>query len=110
MAALHPSLRPAHNEYFAFVWNFEGSTVQVSFGSSTTRSASEPGAMTLAEIGDFDRAAAIQRGVRDAAQKAGLHEAVARMESNLREYEQRRPCRTPWRNNEALYLPASAPP
>ena len=78
------------------------------FEKDRSTSVGETMAMTLAEVGDFDRASAIQRGVRDAAQKARLQEAVARMESNLREYEQRRPCRTPWRNSEPLYLPAPA--
>ena len=62
-------------------------------------------AMTLAELGDFDEAAAIQRGVIAAATRAGLHDAVRRMEQNLRLYERHQPCRTPWKDDEPVVLP-----
>lgn len=51
-------------------------------------------AMAFAELGDYERAAGVQRGVIEAARSAGLSEAVGRMEQNLRLYEQHRPCRT----------------
>jgi tetratricopeptide (TPR) repeat protein len=53
-------------------------------------------AMAFAELGDFERAAGVQRGVMAAARSAGLQQTVRRMEENLRLYEQRRPCRTLW--------------
>ena len=62
-------------------------------------------AMALAETGQFDEAAAIQRGVMDAAGRAGLDDAVRRMSINLRRYEQRLPCRMPWADDEAVHRP-----
>jgi tetratricopeptide (TPR) repeat protein len=53
-------------------------------------------AMAFAELGDYDRAAGVQRGVIAAARDAGLQQAVNRMDENLRLYEQHRPCRTLW--------------
>lgn len=62
-------------------------------------------AMTLAELGDFEEAAAVQRGVLDAATAARLPEAVRRMTENLRLYERGLPCRTPWRPDEVALVP-----
>ena len=58
-------------------------------------------AMTLAELGQYEQAAAVQRDVMAAAQQAGVSD-VARsiMVENLRLYERREPCRTPWRDGE----------
>ena len=75
-------------------------------------------AMTLAELGEYAEAAAIQRGVMAAASNAGLRDAVQRMSENLRLYERRQPNRRPWRPDEvAIILPppsssseASVPP
>jgi tetratricopeptide (TPR) repeat protein len=53
-------------------------------------------AMAFAELGDYERAAGVQRGVMAAARSAGLQPAIRRMEENLRLYEQHRPCRTLW--------------
>jgi tetratricopeptide (TPR) repeat protein len=53
-------------------------------------------AMAFAELGDYERAAGVQRGVIAAARGAGLPQVVRRMEENLRLYEQHRPCRTLW--------------
>jgi tetratricopeptide (TPR) repeat protein len=61
-------------------------------------------AMALAELGDFQHAAAIQRGVLAAASKAHLPGDVRRMEANLRLYERHQPCRTPWKPDE-LFKP-----
>jgi hypothetical protein len=54
--------------------------------------------MVFTELGDYERAAGIQRGVMAAARNAGLPQAVRRMEGNLRLYESERPCRTLWFN------------
>jgi tetratricopeptide (TPR) repeat protein len=62
-------------------------------------------AMALAELGEYQMAAAIQRGVMQAADKAGLREEVARMAVNLRKYEQRQPCRAPWPDNDPIHRP-----
>ena len=61
-------------------------------------------AMALAELGEYTRAAGVQRDVIKAAQKAGLSDDVQRMEVNLRLYEDRRPCRTPWIDEDPLKL------
>ena len=53
-------------------------------------------AMAFAELGDYERAAGVQRGVIAVARDAGLEQVVRRMEENLRLYEQHRPCRTLW--------------
>jgi tetratricopeptide (TPR) repeat protein len=57
-------------------------------------------AMALAEVGDFAQAGAVQRDVIAAAESAGLRDALPRMRENLRLYEQRQPCRTPFTNDE----------
>jgi hypothetical protein len=62
-------------------------------------------AMTLAELGEFVEAAALQRGVLDAARRAGLAADVRRMTANLRRYEQGRPCRTPWEDDDPMHAP-----
>jgi tetratricopeptide (TPR) repeat protein len=57
-------------------------------------------AMTLAELGEYEQAAAVQRDVIAAAEKAGLREAVRHMMDNLKLYEHRQPCRTPFADDE----------
>lgn len=57
-------------------------------------------AMTLAELGEFERAAAVQRDLLTAAQQAGLPAVVHRVAANLARYEARTPCRTPWTEQE----------
>jgi tetratricopeptide (TPR) repeat protein len=62
-------------------------------------------AMALAELGEYNRAAAIQRGVIEAARKAGLAAEVARMTINLRLYEDSQPCRRPWPDDDPVHRP-----
>ena len=57
-------------------------------------------AMTLAELGEFARAAAVQRDLLTAAQRAGLPAVVSRIAGNLARYEARTACRTPWTEQE----------
>lgn len=57
-------------------------------------------AMTLAELGEFDRAAAVQRDLVTASRQAGLAPVTARLAANLSRYERRLPCRTPWTEDE----------
>lgn len=77
--------------------------------SGRTTPLGETLAMALAEMGDFGQAAAVQRDVMAAAQQAGLTADVSRMARNLRLYERRQPCRTPWTNDEPVVGPAAAP-
>jgi tetratricopeptide (TPR) repeat protein len=60
-------------------------------------------AMALAEVGQFDRAAGVQRGVMEAAVRAGRTAAARGMERNLQLYLHRQPCRMPWRDDDPLY-------
>jgi tetratricopeptide (TPR) repeat protein len=62
-------------------------------------------AMTFAEVGEYEEAVAVQRGVMDAAQRAGLDEAVQWMQQNLRLYERRQPSRMPWSPNDPVHQP-----
>ena len=62
-------------------------------------------AMAYAEVGNFSEAAAVQRGVLDAARRAGLTADVSRMQANLRLYERGQACRTPWQSNDAVFSP-----
>ena len=57
-------------------------------------------AMTLAELGEFAQAVAVQRDGLAAAEQAGLDDVVTRMAVNLRRYERGEPCRTPWTAGE----------
>jgi hypothetical protein len=61
--------------------------------------------MAYAELAEFEGAAGIQRGVIDAAERAGLQESVRRMRANLRRYEARQPCRTPWADDDPVHRP-----
>ncbi len=57
-------------------------------------------AMAFAELGQFGQAAAVQRDLIAAAEKAGLPEVVSRLSRNLGRYERGEPCRTPWTADE----------
>jgi tetratricopeptide (TPR) repeat protein len=86
--------------------------VQQLLKGQKTTALGETMAMTMAELGDYAEAAAIQRGVMSAARDAGLANAVRRMTENLQRYERHQPCRTPWTADEiagVLPSPASDP-
>jgi tetratricopeptide (TPR) repeat protein len=57
-------------------------------------------AMAQAEAGQFEQAASSQREAMGAAAQGGDAARAARMTGNLKLYEARRPCRTPWRPGE----------
>ena len=59
--------------------------------------------MTAAELGNFEKAAEIQRSVMNATRRAGLDNDLRRMTVNLRLYESGRPCRTPWPNDDPVH-------
>ena len=61
-----------------------------------TVEAGETMAMALAELGEFEEAIRWQRDAIAAATRAGLGGLATRMTRNLRLYERRQPCRTPW--------------
>jgi tetratricopeptide (TPR) repeat protein len=74
--------------------------VQELFKNDKSTDLGETMAMTLAELGQYQKAAAIQRGVMAAAEKARLESALERMSQNLKLYERHHPCRTPWPNDD----------
>ncbi len=57
-------------------------------------------AMTLAELGQYEQATAVQRDMMATAERAGLRNVVPRMTENLRLYERGRPCRRPFTDDE----------
>jgi tetratricopeptide (TPR) repeat protein len=63
-------------------------------------------AMALAELGQFTDAVDVQRSVIAAAQQAGVAQDVRRMTANLRLYERRQACRTPWADDDPVHIPA----
>jgi cytochrome c-type biogenesis protein CcmH/NrfG len=67
-----------------------------------SRDVGETLAMAHAEVGRFEEAAEIQRSVIDAARNAGDQDAIRRMTANLRLYERRQPCRTPWPKGDPM--------
>ena len=66
-------------------------------------------AMALAETGRFSEASNIQRDLIAAARNAGRSDLAAQLEQNLRLYESRHACRTPWRDEDVGDVSASAP-
>jgi tetratricopeptide (TPR) repeat protein len=61
-------------------------------------------AMTLAELGTFEEAVRWQRDAIAAARRA-QPDAVPRLEQNLKLYQARKPCRTPWRDDDPVHYP-----
>jgi tetratricopeptide (TPR) repeat protein len=59
-------------------------------------------AMALAEVGQYEQAAALQRDVMRAAAKAGRPDVVKQMAANLALYEAGRPCRVPLRMDDPV--------
>ena len=79
--------------------------VQGLFEKDKSISIGETMAMTLAELGEYNQAIGIQRGVLAAAREGHLDATVAALETNLRLYEAHRPCRTAWPNSDPIFLP-----
>jgi tetratricopeptide (TPR) repeat protein len=82
-----------------------GEIVGELFKSSKRTEIGETMAMALAELGLFQEAIGIQRGVLAAAERAGLRDDVRRMEANLRLFEQGRPSRSPWPDDDPIHRP-----
>lgn len=74
--------------------------------TSKTTVVGETMAMALAEVGQFSDAADVQRSVLAAAKQAGIERAVRQMTINLRLYERRQACRTPWPDDDPALVPA----
>jgi tetratricopeptide (TPR) repeat protein len=67
-------------------------------------SLTETMAMTQAELGRFDEAVRWQREAIDLARQAGRTD-LARLTETLQLYESRRPCRTPWADDDPVHHP-----
>ena len=65
----------------------------------------ETKAMALAEIGRFDEAVGRQSELVALAGKQGRADLVPRLTANLRLYQARRPCRTPWADDDPVHRP-----
>ena len=66
-------------------------------------------AMTFAELGRYEEATMWQRGAIAAAKEARRGNLVDRLGENLKRYESRQPCRTPWREDDPVFHPRPAP-
>jgi tetratricopeptide (TPR) repeat protein len=65
-------------------------------------------AMAQAEVGQFSEAARWQRDAIATAERTAGHGIAERITDNLRLYEARKPCRTPWRPDEPLEFQMAA--
>jgi len=66
-------------------------------------------AMVQAELGQFTEAVTWQKEAIAAAERSGERGIASRIADNLRLYEARKPCRTPWRPDEPLEFQHIAP-
>lgn len=73
--------------------------------SQQTPALAETMAMALAEVGRFAEAARWQREAIAAAGQGGPPGAAGRLAANLRLYEARQPCRTPWPDDDPVHRP-----
>ena len=62
-------------------------------------------AMTLAELGNYEDAARWQRDAMAAAAQAKREDLAGRLGENLKRYESRQPCRTPWSEDDPVFHP-----
>jgi hypothetical protein len=65
-------------------------------------------AMTLAELGEYEEAANWQREAMTAARQSGREDLMPRLQENLKLYENRQPCRTPWPDDDPVFHPRPA--
>jgi tetratricopeptide (TPR) repeat protein len=85
-------------------------TVQPVIALVRTRDTLETMAMVQAEVGQFSEAMRWQQDAIAAAEQANGHEIALRIADNLRLYESRKPCRTPWRPEEPIeFQPTGGP-
>jgi tetratricopeptide (TPR) repeat protein len=66
-------------------------------------------AMVQAELGQFTEAVTWQKEAIAAAERSGERGIASRIADNLRLYESRKPCRTPWRPDEPLEFQPAGP-
>jgi hypothetical protein len=66
-------------------------------------------AMVMAELGRFDDAARWQQDAIAAAEATKQDALARRLAPNLRLYQNRQPCRTPWADDDPVHRPVPAP-
>ncbi len=75
--------------------------------SQQTLPMAETMAMALAESGRFDEAARWQQDAIRAASESKREDLVRRLTANLKLYQSRQPCRTPWTLDDPVHHPMS---
>jgi tetratricopeptide (TPR) repeat protein len=65
-------------------------------------------AMALAESGQFEKAAQIQRSVIEAIRSEPGASRISILREDLDGYEHHRACRTPWRDDDPIFVPTPA--
>ena len=65
----------------------------------------ETAAMAQAELGRYDEALATQWQAMTLARSVGQQPLADRMQTNLRRYQQRQPCRVPWAPDDPVFFP-----
>ena len=65
--------------------------------------------MVYAEMGHFDRAIQVQRMMIAEVTRSKRLELARLLQDNLARYEQREPCRTPWRDDDPVFYLAPVP-
>jgi len=66
--------------------------------------------MAMAEAGQFDRATQLLRSVISKLDELKRQDLSRLLEGNLRLFEQRKPCRTPWRDDDPIFFPVLGSP
>ena len=66
-------------------------------------------AMALAETGRFDEAVRLQAELLQLARRGGRADLMPHLAANLRLYQARRPCRTPWTDDDPVHQPRPSP-
>ena len=74
-----------------------------------TLTMAETMAMALAEVGRFDEAVKWQQEAIAGARESKRDDLAGRLSVNLRLYENRQPCRTPWTDDDPVHHPVSGP-
>ncbi len=76
------------------------------FEATRAPEAGQTFAMAMAESGDFDRAASLQRATLAIAGPSGAWDPRAFVQANLALYERRKPAREPWPENHPEFNPS----
>jgi tetratricopeptide (TPR) repeat protein len=84
------------------------STMQALMGGPRSLPLIETMAMALAESGRFEEAVRWQSEALQLARQAQRPDLVRQLTANLRLYESRRPCRTPWTDDDPVHHPQPA--